>query len=84
VRRACLAGDVETIRTLLVAGEVVDLLKRWGNAYTYRLACRHIEAARMLLARGADLLIVGFMGLNALHYAAYGGGSYLHQFRARE
>jgi ankyrin repeat protein len=71
---ACCEGRTADIRTLLDEGEGVDCVNSSGmTGLALTLWYGHVESARLLLSRGADLSRVTSGGSNMLHYAAGGG-----------
>jgi ankyrin repeat protein len=60
---AAFAGDVESIKLLLDRGADINLRSGMlGSALNFALACGHDEAARLLIARGADSSITSIRG----------------------
>jgi hypothetical protein len=74
MRDACGEGDTLTITTLLDAGEDINLADEHSMPPILRsLYAGHLQATKLLFARGADPSKVDISGWNALHCSSIGG-----------
>ena len=76
--RAASDGDIELVEEWLEAGGAVNDRDEWGStlfttALGYVIEERHVDFARWLIARGADVNLGNEDGMLPLHYACYPG-----------
>jgi ankyrin repeat protein len=74
MERACQKGDTGKVLNLLLKGESPNSVDNDGiTPVMFAIMYGNLSVAKVLSGFGADLSIVEFDGLNALHYAARQG-----------